>query len=130
MILKRPAIVVDRDPPPGPFLAAATFLPIARWRDVLPASRLSSRVEGQLRRSPGIVCYSLAVNPLRRHFWTYSLWTDRDAMAAFARGDRHAVAIGRYEDWAGERAAFVEWEAAHAKLDWSEAFAQLKSRGS
>ncbi len=126
MILKRPAIVIDSDPPSGPFVAGATFLPIGRWRDVIAASRLSSRVERQLKSSPGIVSYSLAVNLVHRHFWTYSLWVDRDAMVTFTRAEPHSVAVRRHEDWAGDGALFVEWEAADAKLNWSEAFARLR----
>lgn len=73
-----------------------------------------------------MVSYSLAVNPLRRHFWTCSVWADHEAMVAFTREEPHAGAAGRYEAWAGAGAAFLEWESAESKLDWSEAFARLK----
>jgi hypothetical protein len=38
----------------------------------------------------------------------------------------HAIAIERFKDWAGEGAAFVEWESTEAKLDWNEAFKRLE----
>ena len=103
-----------------------TFVPIARWRDVLSSFKLSNQVEAQLKASPGIIAYSLAVNPLRRHFWTYSVWSNRTAVAAFTRIEPHATAIERFKDWAGEGSAFVEWESAAPKLDWNEAFERLK----
>ena len=68
MIIKRPPVVIDRDPKSETFVSIATFVPIARWRDVISSFKLSNQVEGQLRKSPGIVAYSLAVNPWRRHF--------------------------------------------------------------
>ena len=126
MIVKRPAVVVDRNPQSETFLSIVTFVPIARWRDVLSSFKLSNQVEVQLRRSSGIVAYSLAVNPLRRHFWTYSVWSDRTAVPAFTRTEPHATAIERFKDWAGEGSAFVEWESIEAKLDWNEAFERLK----
>ena len=53
MIVKRPAVVVDRNPQSETFLSIATFVPIARWRDVLSSFKLSNQVEVQLRRSSG-----------------------------------------------------------------------------
>jgi quinol monooxygenase YgiN len=125
MIIKKPAIVIDREPQSRTFHCVATFVPIARWRDVWSSFRLSNQVEAQIRRTPGIVAYSLAVNPLRRHFWTYSVWTDAAAIPAFTKSEPHTTAVERFKDWAGQGAAFVEWQSEEARLDWDQAFARL-----
>jgi quinol monooxygenase YgiN len=88
--------------------------------------RMSRQVEGQLKHTPGVIAYSLAVDPRRRHFWTYSLWASRDAMLAFSHAEPHAIASGRYDEWADEGSAFVEWHTDSKDLDWNEAFERLK----
>lgn len=126
MIIKRPPIVIDKNAQSTSFIAIVTFVPIACWRHVQSSFKLSNQVEAQLRRSPGIVSYSLAVNPLQRHFWTYSLWIDRSSAQAFTREEPHATAVENFKDWAGHGSAFVEWESADARLDWKDAFERLK----
>ena len=125
MILKRPAVSVDRNSASESLVSVATYVPIKRWIDVPKAFRLSSRVEKQLRQSDGIVTYSLAINPLRRQFWTYSVWSDHAAMKAFVAGQPHATAIERYREWADQGSAFAEWESTSNRLDWNEAFERL-----
>jgi hypothetical protein len=88
---------------------------------------VSTQVEKQLKKSPGIVAYSLAVDFLRRHFWTYTVWSDQAAVPAFTKSAPHSVAVERFRDWAGEGAAFVEWESVEPKLNWEEAFERLKT---
>jgi hypothetical protein len=98
MILKRPVITVDRNPKADGFVAIATYIPIARWRDVPKAARLGSRVEAQIERSPGAIAYSLAVNLLWRQFWTLSVWADRSSAEAFTRAEPHATALARFAE--------------------------------
>jgi len=127
MILKRPTITVERSPQSRSFVAIATYVPIARWRDVPKAARLSGRVEAQIKKAPGAISYSLAVNPLRRQFWTCSVWADRAFAEAFTSAEPHATAVARFAEWAGEGAAFVEWQATSPRLEWSEAFERLET---
>jgi hypothetical protein len=126
MIIKRPVTVVQREPNAESYLAVATFVPIARWRYILSSFRLSDQVEKQLKKSPGIVAYSLAVDLPRRHFWTYSVWSDPDAVPAFTKALPHATAVEKFKDWAGEGAAFVRWQTRSPTLDWAEAFRRLE----
>ena len=126
MIIKRPAVILDRDPGAQTYFAAATFLPLSRWRDIYVFFRLSNRTEGQLKRTPGIVAYSLATDPLHRHFWTYSVWKDRAAVPGFVKAEPHATAVAKFQALAGEGAAFAEWETTDPRLDWGEAFERLK----
>ena len=126
MILKRPPVTVNEGIREGTFLSIATFLPLRRWRDVIAFFRQSNAVERQLKQTAGVVRYSLAVDPLRHQFWTYSVWTDREQVRAFVRAEPHATAVKRFDEWASEGAAFVEWGGIHSHIDWDEAFVRLR----
>jgi hypothetical protein len=126
MIIKRPPVVTDAKPSSQAFLAIATFLPLARWRDVPAMFSLSNKVQKQLNAARGVASYSVAFDPLHRHFWTYSIWRERPAVQEFRRAQPHATAVERFQEWHGEGPAFVEWESPDAKLDWGQAFERLK----
>lgn len=111
---------------PAGVLCIVTYLPVRRWRDIIPFLRMSFRVERQLRKSPGLIRYSLRTNLPRKEFWTLSVWTGRPAMSAFIPQRPHATAIEKFEQWAGAGAAFVEWEAAKPDFPWPLALEKLK----
>ena len=54
------------------------------------------------------------------------MWSDRDAVRDFVRAEPHATAVKRFESWAGDGAAFVEWEPAGSQLDWTDAMRRLE----
>jgi hypothetical protein len=127
MILRRPAVVVDRAARPPSFHFVATFLPLARWRDVPAAFSLSSKIEAQLKATPGVARYSLAVDPLRRRFWTCSVWSEPSAIAGFVRAEPHATAVRRMGNWGAEGGAFVSWQSTSPEIHWDEAFQRLEN---
>jgi hypothetical protein len=126
VIIKRPTVIVNHSAQAEVFHCVATYVPIRRWPDVVRAFRLSTAVEKQIRTSEGAVAYSLAVDLLKRRFWTCSVWTGEAAIAAFVRSEPHATAIARYEEWAAEGAAFVEWKSVERDPDWANAFDRLR----
>lgn len=109
------------------FLCIATFLPLCRWRFVIPFLRFSLQVEKQLRQSSGLVRYGLKTHLPRLHFWTLSVWTDRAEVNTFVDSEPHATAVKRFEQWAGEGAAFVEWETSKQGCSWATALEKLKN---
>ncbi|MGH9433753.1 MAG: hypothetical protein ACRD3T_19665 [Terriglobia bacterium] len=109
------------------FLCIATFLPLRRWRDVVPFLRLSFQVEKQLQKSSGMVRYGLKTDVPRKHFWTLSVWEDRASVNAFVAAQPHAAAVKKFERWAGEGAAFVEWKASSSDPAWAAVFDKLKN---
>jgi len=111
----------------GSFTSIATYLPVRRWRHVIPFFRMSGRVEEQLRRTEGVVRYGLKTDFLRKRFWTCSIWKDRKAVGPFVTGEPHATAVRKFAEWAGDGAAFVEWDSADGRVDWEEAAHRLKS---
>ena len=71
------------------YLAMATFLPLRSYRTIPRFLRLTSSVVRQLERTDGLVGYSLLAQPVRKRFWTVSVWTDRRALDAFVRQMPH-----------------------------------------
>ena len=89
----------------------------------------SMRLWRQARRSPGILGVSLRAQPLRGTFWTLSAWTDKQALASFARTDPHAAATKRIKPWM-EDSTFRFWAVPVADLGspsdlWAEAEARI-----
>ncbi|HKA54320.1 MAG TPA: hypothetical protein VKJ47_11725 [Candidatus Binatia bacterium] len=110
----------------GEFLCVATFLPVQRWRDVLPFLRMTSQVERQLAEAEGLVRYGLRADLLHKRFWTFTVWQGRDAANAFVAAEPHATAVRRFREWAGTGAAFVEWRSAEGSINWDEALRRLQ----
>lgn len=120
-------VEVSRADAPGGYMCVATFLPVRRWRDLIPFLAMSRRVEEQLKHTPGLVRYGLKTNFLRRRFWTFSVWRDRGAMARFVPAEPHATAVGRFKEWAGPGAAFAEWQSRDGSINWTETLNRLKT---
>jgi hypothetical protein len=120
--------VVDVNPADAAELTSiATFLPVRRWRHVIPFFRMARRVEQQARKSEGLVRYGLKTDFPHRQFWTYSVWRNRKAVGSFVAAEPHATAVKLFSRWAGKGAAFVEWNDPDGKIDWAEADRRLKN---
>ena len=64
-------------------------------------------------------------NLLRKQYISVSVWTDRSSMHAFVRGEPHAEAVKRMQEWAGDDFAFAEWPSTDGSIDWNQVMAQL-----
>ncbi len=107
------------------FVCISTFLPIRRWRDVIPFLRMSSRVQKQLSQTPGLIRHEVRAKFLRKEFWTFSIWKDNESVDAFVRAEPHRTAMTRFEEWAEEGAAFVRWTSSDESINWNEAMQRL-----
>ena len=109
------------------YFCVATYLPVRSWTNVIPFLRLSSKIEQQMHRSEGAVRYGVRTDIPRKHFWTLSVWTSREAMRAFVGKEPHTTAIMKFRSWSGEGAAFVEYSNGMGRIEWKEAFKQLQT---
>jgi len=109
------------------YISIATYLPIEKWKHVIPFLRLSGQVVRQLRGIEGVVRYGLRTDLPHKRFWTYSVWKDPQAIRLFVAEEPHATAIKRFAQWAGAGAAFVEWKDMEGRVDWEEAGRRLKT---
>jgi hypothetical protein len=114
--------------PPEPdreYLALLTELPLRRFRDLGAFLLHTWRIQGQLRRTPGLMGYSLRARPLRRQFWTLSVWEGDDALRRFVGASPHAQVMAALQGKMG-RTRFVRWRLRGADYPppWPEALAK------
>jgi quinol monooxygenase YgiN len=55
--------------------------------------RATLRIMHTLKRSDGLIGYSLKADLIRKTFWTASAWRDEAALTRFANSDTHGAAI-------------------------------------
>ncbi len=109
-----------------PHFLVAIYLPVSRWRYVIPFLRATSAIRRQLKGTPGLVSYQLKSNFFRRQFWTLSVWRDRASINAYVRSGAHAQAMQHAQEWAGPWAAFAEWTGTSGGVSWKDALERLK----
>jgi hypothetical protein len=118
---------VEKDNGRTRFIHSATFLPLARWRNLLPFLMLSSKVMKQAKRSEGAVDYAVKGDFPRRRFWTLSVWENRELMRKFVVAEPHRIAVKKFAVWAGDGAAFTEWTSDSRAINWDEAMRKLEN---
>ena len=120
---------VNISPPgSGPFLCVATYLPVTHWRNLPEFLRLSAGIQEQLRKTPGVVRFSVRAKILRKQFWTCSVWNAPGAelnVADFVSAGQHARALDALPRWHNRGKKFVRWSSASAEIDWPEALKRL-----
>jgi hypothetical protein len=109
------------------YLHVATFLPVKRFRDIIPFVRLAQRAKRQAETAPGHIASALRASFFKRHFGTISVWTDRRSMADYVHAPPHSTAISRMAKWAADGACFAEWMSATQVIDWPDALERLKA---
>jgi len=108
-------------------LCIATFLPIRSWRYIIPFLRTTAKVQKQLEHTHGLARYGLKANLLHKRFWTLTVWQKKEVIEGFVTSEPHAEAVRRFEEWAGEGAAFVEWKSTNGTIDWNTAMQKLQN---
>ena len=88
---------------------------------------MTARVIRQAKKSEGIIDYAVRADFPKKHFWTLSVWKDRDVMRRFVLAEPHATAMKKFEKWAGEGSAFVEWTSGSSSIDWTLAMKHLQN---
>ena len=112
--------------PPEPdreYLALLTELPLARFRDLGRFVLYTRRIAAQLRKTPGVLGYSLMAHVFSKRFWTLSVWEDDTVLAKFVVQTPHAQVMSAL---AGKmnQTRFVRWSIRGSEypLRWDEAF--------
>ncbi|HYB71010.1 MAG TPA: DUF3291 domain-containing protein [Candidatus Bathyarchaeia archaeon] len=111
--------------PPDPgreYLVLLSFLPLKRrWR--IPSLLIRAfGIVRQLRRSPGLVAYSLYTVLTAARFWTLSVWDSESALQAFVHASPHVESMRALIPHMGQT-RFVRWTVPGAALpiSWDEA---------
>jgi len=111
--------------PPDPsreYLVLLSFLPLKRRRRI-PLLLISAfRIVRQLRRSSGLIAYSLYTELTAARFWTLSVWENELALQAFVHASPHVEAMRVLIPHMGPT-RFVRWTVSGTGLpiSWDEA---------
>jgi len=108
----------DTDPD-REYVVMASRLPLTSHRYVPGFLRDTLRIRRQLAQTDGLVAYALKAELARKTFWTYSVWTDRESLEAFARTDPHRSIIERLRGRMGEsRFEFMDLRGEQIPTRW------------
>jgi heme-degrading monooxygenase HmoA len=110
------------------YLAMATYLPLKRFSSTIRFFRAVFAVRNQLASADGLVGYSMRAKPLRREYWTVSVWRDQEALRAFVRTAPHLEVMSSLRSTMGPT-KFAQWEitAEEGRPSWTSALDRLAS---
>ena len=107
-------------------VVSASSLPASGLRSLPRFLLYTLRITGQLKRSQGLIAYSLRADLMRRRFWTMAVWSDEASLRAFVRAEPHSAAMRSLAP-AVQTPRFVQWQVGgDASLpQWREAETRL-----
>ena len=102
------------------YIVMASRLPLKAHRFIPGFLVDTLRIRRQLARTEGLVAYALNAQLARKTFWTYSVWTDQESLAAFAGTEPHQRIVQRLRSRMDEsRFDFQLRRGAEIPSDWS-----------
>ena len=108
--------------PDRQYVILLSFLPLRHGWQVPQFLLHTMRITGQLRRSRGLVGYSLRAELWAKRFWTLSAWQDEAALQAFVRARPHSQTMTAMASRMG-MTRFIRWAAKGSELpvSWEKA---------
>jgi hypothetical protein len=104
-----------RAEPERQYVALLSYLPLKRGWQIPSFLRHTVRITGQLRRSRGLVGYSLRAQLVAKRFWTLSAWEDEAALRGFVQAQPHARTMAALAPHMGET-SFIRWTVRGSEL--------------
>jgi quinol monooxygenase YgiN len=104
----KPWVTFRQPDPEREYLVLLTVLPLKHLRDLGAFLLYTWRILGQLRRTPGLLGYSLLAHILQRQFWTLSVWEDEAALQQFVVAYPHSHVMRALQEKMGQT-CFVRW---------------------
>ena len=86
-----------------------TRLHLRGFRYLLPFAWRSHLSARQAERSPGFLAGAVFGNPLRKTFWTMTVWKEESSMRAFRAAGDHRLVMAKLADWCDE-GAVAHWQ--------------------
>ncbi|MCZ6775225.1 MAG: hypothetical protein O7D34_02070, partial [Ignavibacteria bacterium] len=75
--------------PDREYLVLMSYLPLKRFRMIPRFISYTREIQTQLSQAKGLIGYSLRAKPLRRAFWTLSVWENENALMEFVSNPPH-----------------------------------------
>jgi hypothetical protein len=108
------------------YFALLSYLPLNKYRAILPFLNFSFQIQKQLRSTSGIIGYSLRAKLLSRNFWTLSAWENEQALKDFVVKLPHGDAMKAMTPHMGQT-KFTQWKVVGSGLPlcWEEALGRF-----
>ena len=121
----KPWVTFRRPDPEEEYLVLLSALPLKRFRDLGVFLLYTWRIQGQLRRTPGLLGYSLLARMFQRQFWTLSVWEGEAALQQFVVEQPHGQVMRALQEKMGQT-HFVRWSMRGSEFPprWQEALAR------
>lgn len=99
-----------------------TYLPLKHWWDTPRFVIYIIQIYLQLRKTTGLIGFSMRAKPLSKNYWTLSLWESERVMGAYIHTPPHLNVMQSMHRKMGQT-AFVSWkvESNVQTLSWSDA---------
>lgn len=117
--------LLKEDTAPSDALAMLTYLSLKHWWHTPSFVMYIVRIHAQLRRTPGLIGFSMRAKPFAKQYWTLSLWQDKQSIATYVQTPPHAIIMHEMGGKMGQT-AFVSWSVSDPStpLEWSDALAR------
>ncbi|MGH2574072.1 MAG: hypothetical protein ACRDFC_00050 [Ignavibacteria bacterium] len=111
----------DRD-----YLALISYLPLKKFWSLPKFVNYTGKIQKQLRKSAGLIGYSLLAKPLKLKFWTLSVWEDEKALMDFVRDIPHKDVMSELLPHI-EKTKFERWKIRGSEVPpaWKDALTRL-----
>jgi quinol monooxygenase YgiN len=115
----------DRD-----YVALLSYLPLNSGWSIPRLLLYNARIWRQLRRSAGLVGYSLRARLAANEFWTLSVWEDETALQAFVAAPPHTAVMKALAPHMGAT-RFTRWtvKGSDLPLQWPDALKRGEPAG-
>lgn len=113
---------INTNTDPADYTAMLTYLPLKHWWDTPRFIVYIIQIYLQLRKTAGLIGFSMRAKPLSKNYWTLSLWESERAMGAYIHTSPHLTVMKSMRGRMGQT-AFVSWKVSadvHC-LSWSDA---------
>lgn len=101
--------------PEREYLALLSFLPLKSFLHLPTFLWGTAGVIRQLAAAQGLMAYSLLARPIRKNFWTLSVWQDEAALKTFIDHPPHVRLMSSLAPHMGET-NFVRWKVKGSQL--------------
>ena len=116
-----------RAEPERRYVCLVSYLPLASGRHVPGLLLYAMRITAQLRKSRGLLGYSLRAQLMTKEFWTLSAWEDEASLRDFVRAQPHGRAMTALAPYMG-KTRFIRWTITGSEVppSWEDALRRWK----
>ncbi len=121
----KPWVTFQQPDPAREYLVLLSELPLRHFRDLGAFVLYTGRIQGQLKRTPGVLGYSLLTHIHKKRFWTLSVWEGESALQDFVVSPPHQHVMRSLHGKMGQT-RFVRWTIRGTEFPprWQDALAK------